>query len=191
MVGEERHDRRDARAASARARTRASRAPRRSPSQKRRRERRMYQFERSSTYASYARDHVDRHERARSAASASRTNACVRSTSQRSSGFRSPVGSSSGHDGRNAVDVRVRDEERDRVPERQQLALDLLRRPEAEEQVAVGRLRAVLPAHHVGAHARERVLGRDHVPPRAVHLAARSRRASSRSRAPAGTARGR
>ncbi len=44
--------------------------------------------------------------------------------------------------------------------------------PEAEQQVAVGRLRAVLPAHHVGAHAPERVLGVDHVPPRAVHLAA-------------------
>ena len=34
------------------------------------------------------------------AASASRTNACVRSTSQRSSGFRSPDGSMSSHDGR-------------------------------------------------------------------------------------------
>ena len=43
--------------------------------------------------------------------------------------------------------------------------------PEAEEQVAVGRLRAELPAHHVGAHPLERLLGVDHVPPRAVHLA--------------------
>ena len=47
-----------------------------------------------------------------------------------------------------------------------------MRRPEAEEQVLVRRLRAVLPAHHVGAHLLERVLGLDHVPPRAVHLAA-------------------
>ena len=46
------------------------------------------------------------------------------------------------------------------------------RRPEAEEQVPVGRLGAVLPPHHVRAHAREGVLRVDHVPPRAVHLAA-------------------
>ena len=57
--------------------------------------------------------------------------------------------------------------------------------PKPKSRFAVGRLRAVLPAHHVGAHALERVLGVDHVPPRAVHLAARARRASSRSRAPA------
>ena len=55
-----------------------------------------------------------------------------------------------------------------------------MRRTEAEEQVAVRRLRAVLPAHHVGAHLRERILRCDHVAPRAVHLAARARRASSR-----------
>ena len=48
-----------------------------------------------------------------------------------------------------------------------------LARAEAEQQVAVGRLRAELPAHHVGAHARERVRSIDRVPPRAVHLAAR------------------
>ena len=35
------------------------------------------------------------------------------------------------------------------------IAADLVRRAEAEEHVPVGRLRAVLPAHHVGAHLRE------------------------------------
>ena len=74
--------------------------------------------------------------------------------------------------GREALDVRVLDEERGRVPERQEPPLDLVRRAEAEEEVAVGRLRAELPAHHVGAHARERVRRVDRVPPRAVHLAA-------------------
>ena len=48
-----------------------------------------------------------------------------------------------------------------------------MRGAEAEQQVPVGRLRAELPAHHVGAHARERVRRGDRVPPRAVHLAAR------------------
>jgi len=72
-----------------------------------------------------------------------------------------------------AVDVRVRDEERDGVPERQQLTLDLLRRAEAEQQVAVGRLRAELATHHIGAHALERVLRRDRVAPGAVHLTTR------------------
>ena len=42
---------------------------------------------------------------------------------------------------------------------------------EAEQKVPVGRLGAVLPAHHVGAHLLECVLGRDRVPPRGVHLA--------------------
>ena len=55
---------------------------------------------------------------------------------------------------------------------RQELPLDLVRRPVAEEEVPVGRLRAVLPAHDVGAHAVERLLRRDEVPPGAVHLAA-------------------
>ncbi len=71
-----------------------------------------------------------------------------------------------------ALDVRVRDEEPNGVPDRQQLLLDLLRRPVTEQQVPVGRLRAVLPAHHVGTHARERILRGDRVAPRAVHLAA-------------------
>ena len=57
------------------------------------------------------------------------------------------------------------------MPEREQLAADLVGRAEPEPEVAVGGLRAVLPTHHVGAHSRERVLGVDHVPPRAVHLA--------------------
>ena len=68
-------------------------------------------------------------------------------------------------------DVRVLDEERGRVPERQELPLDLVRGAEAEQEVPVGRLRAELPAHHVGAHPRERIRGIDRVPPRAVHLA--------------------
>ena len=72
---------------------------------------------------------------------------------------------------REALDVAVVDEELHRVPERQQLALDLVRRAEAEEEVAVWRLRAVLPAHHVGAHLVEGILGGDRVPPRGVHLA--------------------
>ena len=103
------------------------------------------------------------------------TSACVRSTSQRSSGSSSPRRSAREilPVGLPALDVRVVDEELARVPEREQLALDLVRRPEAEEEVAVGRLRAVLPAHDVGAHAREGVRSVDRVPPRAVHLAAR------------------
>src|SRR4029079_14236663 len=68
-----------------------------SPRQKRRRERRMYQLERSSTYDSYARITstvlYDSYP-----ASASRTKARVRSTSQRSSGFNSPRGSSRAND---------------------------------------------------------------------------------------------
>ncbi len=47
-----------------------------------------------------------------------------------------------------------------------------MRRPVAEEEVAVGRLGTVLPAHHVGAHLGERLLGRDRVAPRGVHLTA-------------------
>ncbi len=74
--------------------------------------------------------------------------------------------------GTEALDVRVLDEERDGVPQRQQLALDLLPGPVAEPEVLVRRLGAVLPAHDVGAHARERVVGLDEVAPRAVHLAA-------------------
>ena len=72
---------------------------------------------------------------------------------------------------RPASDVRVVDEELARVPERQQPALDLVCGTEAEEEVLVRRLRAVLPAHDVRAHAGERVGGVDRVPPRAVHLA--------------------
>ena len=70
-----------------------------------------------------------------------------------------------------ALDVRVVDEELAGVPEGEELPLDLARRPEPEEEVLVRRLRAVLPAHDVRPHAGERVLGLDHVPPRAVHLA--------------------
>ena len=70
------------------------------------------------------------------------------------------------------LDPPVVGEEPRRVPEREQLALDLASRAEAEEEVPVGRLSAELPAHHVGAHPFEGVLGLDHVPPRAVHLAA-------------------
>ena len=64
-----------------------------------------------------------------------------------------------------AVDVGVVDEELARVPEREQPPLDLVGRTEAEEEVLVRRLRAVLPAHDVRAHARERVGGVDRVPP--------------------------
>ena len=77
-----------------------------------------------------------------------------------------------GQVGGEAGDVGVLDEERHAVPQREQLAPDLLARPEAEQQVLVGRLLAVLPAHDVGAHAGEGVVGVDHVAPRAVHLAA-------------------
>ena len=73
---------------------------------------------------------------------------------------------------REGLDVPVLDEERGRVPERQELPLDLVRRPEPEEEVAVGRLSAELPAHHVGAHPLERVRRVDRVPPGAVHLPA-------------------
>ena len=45
-----------------------------------------------------------------------------------------------------------------------------MRRPVTEEQVPVGWLVAVLPAHDVGAHARERLLGRDEISPGTVHL---------------------
>ena len=71
-----------------------------------------------------------------------------------------------------AVDVRVVDEKLGRVPERQEPALNLVRRPEAEQQVLVRRLGAVLPPHDVRTHAPEGVLGLDHVAPGAVHLAA-------------------
>src|SRR5262249_17024973 len=54
-----------------------------------------------------------------------------------------------------ARDVRVVDEESARVPEGEQLPLDLVGGTEAEEEVLVRRLRAVLPAHDVRAHARE------------------------------------
>ena len=73
---------------------------------------------------------------------------------------------------REAFDVRVVDEEPDRVPERQQPPFDLVGWAEAEQQVAVRRLRAILPAHDVGAHLRERLLRVDRVAPRAMHLAA-------------------
>ena len=142
-------------------------------SQNRRRERRMYQFETSSTNASYART-TSTVSQLSYPAVASATSACVRSTSQRSSGSSSPLGPAarSSHVGRPALDVRVVDEELARVPEREQLPLDLVCGPEPEEEVAVRRLRAVLPAHDVCTHARERVRRVDRVSPRAVHLAA-------------------
>ncbi len=77
-----------------------------------------------------------------------------------------------GVDGLERLDRAVVAEELRRVPQRQQPPLDLLCRAEAEQEIAVGRLGAVLPAHHVGTHARERVLRVDHVAPRAVHLLA-------------------
>ena len=162
-----------------------------SPSQNRRRERRMYQFETSSTNDSYART-TSTVSQLSYPSRASTTSERVRSTSQRSSGSSSPFRPVREilPFGRPVLDdVGVVDEELAGVPEREQPPLDLVRRPEAEEEVLVRRLGAVLPAHDVRAHARERILGVDRVPPRAVHLAARSRRASSRSRGPAGTAR--
>ena len=73
---------------------------------------------------------------------------------------------------RPALDVRVVDEELARVPECEQLPLDLVSGAESEEEIAVRRLRAVLPAHDVRTHARERVRRVDRVSPRAVHLTA-------------------
>ena len=70
------------------------------------------------------------------------------------------------------LDVRVGDEERDRVPEREQPPLDLAGRAVAELQVLRRRRLAELPAHHVGAHPVERLVRVDRVAPRAVHLAA-------------------
>src|SRR4030095_16099648 len=67
------------------------------------------------------------------------------------------------------LDVGVPDEEPDGVPQREELALDLVCRAVAEQQVAVRRLVAVLPAHDVGAHACERFLGWNEIPPGAVH----------------------
>ena len=162
-----------------------------SPSQKRRRERRMYQFERSSTNASNARIDVDGQERLVGGV-ASSTSAAVRATSQRSSGCRARrlVARDPPSAAPSPRCRRTWTRNAGRVPERQQLALDLVAGPEAEEQVAVGRLRAVLPAHHVGAHARERVAARRSCCPTSRASRGRARRASSRSRAPAGTARG-
>ena len=71
-----------------------------------------------------------------------------------------------------ALDRGVVEEEARRVPQRQQPPLDLVGRPVAEADVLRRRLLAVQPAHDVGAHALERLVGRDEVPPRAVHLAA-------------------
>ena len=68
------------------------------------------------------------------------------------------------------LDRAVVGEELGRVPQRQQPPLDLLCRAEAKEEIAVGRLCAVLPAHHVGTHPRKRFGGADHVAPGAVHL---------------------
>ncbi len=68
-------------------------------------------------------------------------------------------------------DVRVVDEELDRVPERQQPALHLVRRPVAELDVLARVGLAELPAHDVRAHLIERLVGGDRVPPGAVHLA--------------------
>ena len=100
------------RAATARARTRASaNAASSSPSQKRRRERRMYQLERSSTNASNARIDVDRQRRLVRRRSPRRRAACVRSTSQRSSGAARRPARSASHVGVEALDVRVVDEE--------------------------------------------------------------------------------
>ena len=96
VVGDERQDRRRARAAAERARTRASaNAAWSSPSQKRRRERRMYQFERSSTIRLELRASRRRCRTPRSRGRAACTKACVRSTSQRSSGVEVASGASS------------------------------------------------------------------------------------------------
>ena len=103
------------------------------------------------------------------AASASWTNACVRSTSQRSSGARSPWRCSAPHDGREACDVRVVDEELRRVPEGEEAPLDVVGEAVAELQRLARRLRAVQPAHHVGAHPLERLVQLDRVAGRLVH----------------------
>ena len=68
-------------------------------------------------------------------------------------------------------DVRVVDEELRAVPERQQPALCLVRRAVAEAHVLARDLLAVQPAHDVGAHPIERLVGADGIAPRAVHLA--------------------
>ncbi len=106
---------------------------------------------------------------------ASSTYFAVRATSQRSSGREPSPSGGRGEVGvawAEAFDVPVVDEEAHRVPEREELPLDLLRRPVAEEQVPIRRLSAELPAHDVGANARKRIRRIDRVPPRAVHLLA-------------------
>ena len=142
-----------------------------SPSQNRDRVRRMYQFDRSSTIRLEVADHVDRQPRLVPAR---------RIRDERMRPLDEPPVERPQLARRlerrprrpEPLDVRVQHEERHGVPQRQQLALDLIRRAKTEQQVPVRRLRAVLPAHHVGTHQLERVVGGDRVPPRPVHLAA-------------------
>jgi hypothetical protein len=68
------------------------------------------------------------------------------------------------------LDIRVVDEELDRVPQRQQSPFDLACRRVAELHPLGRRLLAVHPAHDVRAHPRQGLLSLDRVPPRAVHL---------------------
>ena len=88
------------------------------------------------------------------------------------------------------LDVRVVDEERDRVPEREQPALDLVGRPVAELMFCARRLLAVQPAHDVGAHPLERLVASIALPHEPC-ISRPSRRAASRRSAPRGTASGR
>ena len=69
------------------------------------------------------------------------------------------------------LDGGVVGEEANRVPQREQPALDLVGRPEAETDVLGWRLARVHPAHDVGAHALERVVGGNQIAPGSVHLA--------------------
>ena len=71
-----------------------------------------------------------------------------------------------------ALDVRVRREEHDRVPEREQPALDLARGGVAEPHALGRRLFAVHPAHDVGTHPLDCLVRLDRVALRAVHLVA-------------------
>ena len=74
--------------------------------------------------------------------------------------------------GPEALDVRIVDEEPDRVPEGEQPPLDLVRRPVAEVDVLARLSRAEEPADDVGAHAVERLVRLDRVAGGLVHLAA-------------------
>ena len=78
-------------------------------------------------------------------------------------------------------DRRVRDEERDGVPEREQAALHLVGEPVAEAQRLARRLRAVEPARDVRAHPVERVVQLDRVAASTCASACRSRRTPSRT----------